>query len=376
MKEDKKKNSAKWFYWFTFAVAIIIVYKTLDNFSEIGIWFSNLFSVLTPFIIGILLAYILFIPVKKLEMLFKRTKKRSFINRKAKLLSIILVYIILILFIIILFKVVVPIISISIIDLINNFQNYYDATIKAINELPEDSILKSQAVFNIIAEAKNIDLKNYVNVEKVTQYAQGIINFATGIVHFFIAIIVSFYILLQRSEMLEFTKKFIGATFKEKTYKNIDKYFNRTNEIFFKYISSQLLDAIVVGIFTSIAMLIMDVKYAVLLGFLIGLFNLIPYFGAIIAVALAILITMLTGGIPQAIWTGAVLTIIQQIDANIINPRIVSGSLKISPLLVIFAVTIGGAYFGILGMFLAVPIISVIKLLLTDYIEIKNNINK
>ena len=116
----------------------------------------------------------------------------------------------------------------------------------------------------------------------------------------------------------------------------------------------------------------LNVKYAVLLGFMIGLFNVIPYFGAIIAVILAGIITFFTGGLSQAIWMLVVVTILQQIDANIINPKIVGDSLKISPLLVILAVTIGGAYFGVIGMFLGVPVVAVLKILINDYIEYKN----
>ena len=116
----------------------------------------------------------------------------------------------------------------------------------------------------------------------------------------------------------------------------------------------------------------MGVRYAPLLGFMIGLFNMIPYFGAIIAVIIAAIITLITGGLSQAIWMVIVVTILQQIDANIINPKIVGDSLKISPLLVILAVTVGGAYFGVLGMFLGVPVIAVLKILINDYIDYKN----
>ena len=89
----------------------------------------------------------------------------------------------------------------------------------------------------------------------------------------------------------------------------------------------------VVGIITSIAMKIMGIQYAILLGFMIGLFNLIPYIGAIIAVIIAGIITIFTGGLDQAIWMVIIVTILQQIDANIINPKITGDSLKISPLL-------------------------------------------
>ena len=162
--------------------------------------------------------------------------------------------------------------------------------------------------------------------------------------------------------------------FKEKTYHNFGKYFDRTNNIFFNFLAGQFLDGIIIGIITSIAMSIIGVKYVVLLGFMIGIFNLIPYFGAIIAVAIAALITLLTGGLGQCLIMVIVVIILQQIDANIINPKILGNSLKISPLLVIFAVPVGGAYFGFWGMFLSVPIVAVIKLLLTDYIEYKNSL--
>lgn len=97
----------------------------------------------------------------------------------------------------------------------------------------------------------------------------------------------------------------------------------------------------------------------------------IPYVGAIIAVAISAVITLITGGLTQAIWMLIVVIILQQIDANIINPKIVGQSLKVSPLLVIFAITVGGAYFGMLGMFLAVPVSAVVRILVEDYVDFK-----
>ena len=108
-----------------------------------------------------------------------------------------------------------------------------------------------------------------------------------------------------------------------------------------------------------------------LLGFIIGLFNLIPFFGAIVAVGISVFITLCTGGVSKAIWLAVIIITAQQIDANIINPKIIGDSLKISPILVILAVTIGGAYFGIIGMFLGVPVIAVLKILVNDYIDNK-----
>lgn len=370
---DNKKNIKKWMSWFTFFVGMILIYKLLDNFSQIGSWFEKFFSVVMPFIIGVLISYILYLPCKKVEELFNKVK---IIRKKSRILSVFCVYLIVIIFVMLTFRFLVPVISQSFMDLKDNFQNYFNMAMQKISELPDNSILKSDAVTKLANDVQNIDLKQFINIETIFQYAQGALNFASGIFSFFVAIIVSIYVLLERREILGFAKRLTGAIFEKNIYDNISYYFGKTNEVFFKFLASQLIDAIIVGILSSIAMSIINVKYAVLLGFMIGLFNMIPYFGAIIAITIAIIITLLTGGLPQAIWLAIVIIILQQIDANIINPKIVGDSLKISPILVMLSVTIGGAYFGVLGMFLAVPIIAVFKIILLDFIEYKNNKKK
>ncbi len=370
--ENNKKKLTKWLYWFLFAVAIILVYKTLDNFTAIGNWIKNFLVALMPFIIGLLIAYLFYIPCRKIESVYKKSKKIKFISKRARGLSILTIYLIALLILVIATNYLLPIISSSIIDLATNIQGYYSSLMNNIDYLPEDSILKNELFLDIINSVRNIDLKQFFNMNKLAEYAQGVINVAGGIFDFFVAIIVSVYLLLQRKEILEFLKKLGRALFKEKTYRNFGKYFDRTNNIFFNFLAGQLLDGFVIGVISSIAMSILGVKYAVLLGFMIGIFNLIPYFGAIIAVIISALITLLTGGFWQALIMVIVVTILQQIDANIINPKIIGDKLKISPLLVIFAVSLGGTYFGVWGMFLSVPIAAVIKVLITDYIECKN----
>ena len=371
MKE--RKVWTKWFYWFTFAVAIIVIFKTLDNFTEIKNGIGNFLHIIMPFILGIILSYVLYVPVRNLEKLLKKIKKIKFISKRARVLSVVIIYILALIILALVFNYILPIICASVIDFVNHFQDYYNIISTKITELPDDSILKSEIITNTISQVGKINITDYVNIEKLTKYAQGALSIATGIFNFFVSIIVSAYILLERGEILKFLRKISNAIFEENTCKSISKYFHRTNEIFLKFIASQLLDAIVVGVLTSIAMSILGVRYAVLLGVMIGLFNMIPYFGAIIAVMISALITFITGGFSQAIWMIVITTILQQIDANIINPKIVGESLKISPLLVIFAVTVGGAYFNILGMFLAVPVVAVLKVLIGDFIEFKNS---
>lgn len=372
--EKKTRVWTKWLYWFTFAIAVIFIYKTVDNLGQITNWVKELLSILAPFAAGILIAYILYIPCKKIEEMYLNVKKIKLIRKKARPLSILTVYIIALILIIILFNFIVPPIIRSIIDLANNFGYYYESAIIKINDLPEDSFWKTEVITKIMQEIENIDIKQIINVELLTQYAQGALNIATKIFDIFVTVVVSIYILNSRTEILAFFKRLAGAIFNKTTCKSLDKYFNSTNQIFFHFLSSQFLDAIIVGILASIAMSILGVKYSILLGVMIGIFNLIPYIGAIIAVVISAVITIFTGGISQAIWMLIIVTVLQQIDANIINPKIVGNSLKINPILVILAVTVGGAYFGIIGMFLAVPIIAVLKVIVEDFIEYREQI--
>lgn len=367
--EKEKRVITKWIYWFTFAVAVIAVYKTLDNFSDITNWIKGLINTLYPFIMAVIIAYLFYIPCRGLEGKLRKIG----IKKKARWMSIIIVYLIAIIACLLIIKFVIPSVSESVMDLVSNLPNYYKSAIDMINEMPEDSILKKINAVQLIEGLGAIDLGQYFSMENLGQYIKGVIGFATTLFDFFVTLVISVYLLAERSEILAFARRLCRAIFKNDTYKSLGRNFRRSNEVFFKFLSSQLLDGIIVGILTSIAMSILHVKYAVLLGFMIGLFNLIPYLGAVIAVVVAILITVFTEGISQAIWMAIIVIVLQQIDANIINPRITGTSLNISPILVIFSVTLFGAYFGIIGMFLAVPIVTVIKLGIEDFITERNN---
>lgn len=366
MKEIK--NWTKWIYWFTFAVAVIFVYKTLDNFIDISIWFGKLLSILMPFLMGILLAYLFYIPCRQIEKLYEKLKPK-FINKRARGLSVVTVYIMAMLVLIIVINILIPALSKSIMELANNLPGYYNNAINQINNLPEDSVIKKESILEAIKSLQNIDITKILSMDNVKDYIKGVVGVATSIFNIFVTIVMSVYILLERRDILNFLRKLNFALFKKETAMSIDKYFMKANDVFFKFISTQILDGIIVGVIVSIAMWILGVKYWILLGFMIGLFNIIPYFGAIIAVTIATIITIFTGGFSKAIWMLIVVIILQQIDANIINPKIIGNALKLSPILVIFSVTVLGAYCGVLGMFLAVPIIAIIKILVNDFIE-------
>ena len=371
--EEIKQGWKKRISWLLIALIVVIVYKMLDNFSNIQEWFGSFFRIMKPFLLGLLISYILFMPCKKIESILLKSKFK-FINKKARGLSVIATYIIFVLIIIVIINCIFPVLKESIVELVGNIPGYYEILVNKYKELPEDSVLKSDIIKDKMVELSNIDMKQLlsINNEKIIEYVKNIIDVFSGIFDIFVSIIVSVYILLQRTTIMKFLRRFARALFKKNTYEAVNKYFTKANEVFFTFISSQLLDAVIVGILTTVAMLIIKVKYAPLIGFTIGLFNMIPYIGAIVAVAIGILITFITGGLGKALAMAIVVIILQQIDANIINPKIIGVSLEVSPLLVIFSVTVGGAYFGILGMFLGVPIAVVIKTVLTDWIDNKN----
>ena len=216
-----------------------------------------------------------------------------------------------------------------------------------------------------------VDIGAYLSTDRILGYINTVIGVFGAVFNIFVTIVISIYILLQRKDIKEFLKKLGKSMFDESAYTRLSKYFTTSNKILLDFIYCQIIDAIIIGILVSIALTIIGVKYSILLGFFIGLFNIIPYFGAIIAIAVAVLITVFTGGVQQALIMAVTVIILQQIDANIINPKILGDGLKISPILVIFAVTIGGEFFGVIGMFLSVPVIAILKLLIVDFIEIR-----
>ena len=158
-----------------------------------------------PFIIGVLIAYILYLPCKKFERIYSKIK---IVKKRARPLSIITVYTIVTIIIILAIRFVVPVILQSFNDLISNFQNYFNITMQSINELPDDSIFKSEFFSKIVNEVRNYDFTRLINIDTITQYAQSAISFATGIFDFFVSIIVSIYILLERREIIGLQRSF------------------------------------------------------------------------------------------------------------------------------------------------------------------------
>ena len=375
----KGKNWKSLVGWFTFCVALIIIYKTLDNFSSIFSWIRNFSQIIMPFILAVIVAYVFYIPCRNLEKVYNKSKIK-FIAKKKRGLATLTVYLIAGFCIFVIFRFVFPAITESVVDLASNLPGYFNRAIVYFRELPEDSILTQLNITEYVLKLKEINISSkiieFLDYDNVSKYIKGVMGITGIVFDAFVTLVVSIYLILERGDIKSFLKNLSKAVFDKEFYTKLSNYYKKTNSIFFSFISSQIIDAMVIGVITSIAMAILGVKYSVLLGFLIGLFNIIPYFGAIVAIVIAIIITIFTNGIFKAIWMAITVIILQQIDANIINPKILGESLHLSPILVIFSITLLGSYFGVLGMFLAVPIAAMIKILVLDFIEEKKKSEK
>lgn len=365
----------KWLFYFSLGTILIIIFKTIDSVSAIYNGFANLLNIIMPFVMAVLLAYMLFLPGKKIEAIFEKSKIKFLSNHK-RALSVFIVYLIFLLIIFMVFTFLIPSASESLKDLVGNIPKYLTILNDSLNNIKDDSIIGQLGIKEYIQNISNVNITDqfakWISFDNAGIYIKNIVGGASLIFDVFVTFIVSVYVLVERDSIKKFLMDIAYAMFDDKWYEVCIKYSRRLNSIFYGFISGQVVDAFIVGVISVIAMSIMNVKYAVLLGTLIGVFNIIPYFGAIFGILFAIVITIFTGGFKSAAILAIVIVVLQQIDANIINPRIIGNNLHISPILVIFSVTVGGAYFGPLGMFLGVPILAIIKEIVLDFINYKN----
>jgi len=365
----------KWLFYFSLGTILIIIFKTIDSVSAIYNGFANLLNIIMPFVMAILLAYMLFLPGKKIEEAFEKSKIKFF-NKHKRAFSVFIVYLILVLIIFIVFTFLIPSASESLKDLVANIPKYLSMLDDYLNSIKDDSIIGELGIKEYIQNISNVNITDqfakWFSFDNAGRYIKNIVGGASLIFDVFVTVIVSVYVLAERDSIKKFLSDMAYAVLDDKGYEVCIKYSKRLNAIFYGFISGQVVDALIVGVISVIAMSILNVKYAVLLGTIVGVFNIIPYFGAIFGILFAIVITIFTGGFKTAAILAVVIIILQQLDANIINPRIIGNNLHISPILVIFSVTVGGAYFGPLGMFLGVPILAMIKEIVLDFINYKN----
>jgi len=262
-----------------------------------------------------------------------------------------------------------PIIFSNVVSFAESVPGYLSTIMEYFEDLPEDSIWNTLDIANIINSYSGDILQTVVNAEGIGQVAQGVMGFVGGIFSVIMGIVISLYILLERERISEYMHRLNRAVFKrEDRINKTIKYFTQINKVLLTFIASKGLDSIINFVVATTILLIFNVPYPYLLGLIAGVFNFIPYIGSIISAFIISIIALIACDLRTAIYVMICLLIFHQMDGNFIEPRIMKSSLKISPILVIIAVVIGGAYLGIVGMFLAVPIAVIIKQILQEYI--------
>ncbi len=367
---EKIGKYKKWILALIFSVILIVVYKTFDNFSKIMGFIGLVWKSLSPFVVGFVIAYILNMPCRKINTKLSGSKKK-FISKNSKAISIILVYLISLLALFVIIRSIVPALYKNIVDLYYNIPRYFDEAISAVVKWQSENNITIFEVDEMTATNTFNNILSKIDITEFSKYAKGVINITSSVINLFIGIIVSVYMLIDKERIIETSKHLTRILLKKETSEKIIKVVAKVNEIFSKYIFCLLLDALFMAVVSTIVLSLIKVKYALILGLMIGICNLIPYFGAIISGVSSVLITLLTGGILKAIWAAIGLGLLQQIDGNFVGPKIMGQMLNVSPLWIIFAVTLGGGLFGVGGMIISVPLLMVIKMIASEAIKNK-----
>ncbi len=363
---NKKSLFSFWLPAFAFAAAVILFEKAIDQIP--GAWnlIKLLFSVLSPFVGGFVIAFILFIPQNKLEQLFKKCRKKIVYNH-ARGFSILLTYVGFIVLIALLLSFIIPLLVRSLIDLVNALPSYQANLIGLLEQYSdENGKLFGVDLLTYVRDFSPGMLLSWVNSDMLSNWASGIFKFGSALIDFIFAFICSVYMLAGREHLIKVVGKLLTLIFPKRKIKALYGHLTKIAQIFYKYIYSQLLDALLVSVLLSITFAIIGVPYAVLFGVLVGICNLIPYFGATISSIFVALMVLLSEGWLLALITVAIVVGIGQLDANLLQPRIVGETVGIRPIYVLLAITVGGGLFGFVGILLGVPFIATIRMIILE----------
>jgi len=345
--------------YFLFAVAIILVFRLTEAFGYFADFLGTAWGVLSPFFYGFVLAYIINIPISGMQKLLVKTGSR-FIIRRQKLFSVLIVLLIFVGLIVLAMSFVVPAIGNSISFLIENSPIYLANIMRAVDNFNElelfDWEINTETILALLG-----DLFADLEMESVMQPINWLINLGMTLFTGVIALISSIYILVEKDRFKKYLANLIHVCTSQAVNDAIMKSFGRLNQNCRQYIRTQTIDGIILGTMASIALLLLGSPFWLVLGLMLGILNYIPYFGSIFGTLIAVLVVMVTQDFMWGLLAAAILFVIQQIDANIIQPKLMSGSFSLSPLLVIISITVGGAISGIFGMIIAIPIAAVLK---------------
>ena len=360
---------------YTIAVVTIcsLIIRVIMNWESTSSTISHALKVLYPFLFGLLIAYFL----NPLSKILDHFLNRFFKDRHPgirKGLSILLSYIIVLgLIITVLFYIIPQIIDslTQITSFINSAQSGYNQFMDKVLELesthPEwdlsginDAIEEiPDKIINIITKAIPTIIPTIYNTS---------MSLISGFLNVIIAIIVSVYMLIDKNRLIFNAKRVIYAIFGQKTGDKLLHTGSECNRIFSSFIIGKLIDSLIIGILCFIAMSILKLPYALIISVIVGVTNMIPYFGPFIGAVPGILLLLFVSFKYALIFT-VLIIVLQQFDGLYLGPKILGESTGLRPLWIIFAITVGGSIAGVLGMFLGVPTLAVIAYILNYFIE-------
>lgn len=350
----------------------IIIYSIV-NFDATKAAISRFFSILSPFIMAFFIAYILHPIVVKIKKLLNKIKFIS--DKAAKILSIIISYLLVLGILTVTLIYVMPELYNSLAELTS--ASRIDAMIKTVTKTLEGLEAKFPTIDFAIIESMIEDalpeiLAFGTNMLKdlVPFVFNASVLIAKAIVNLLLSIVISVYMLSDKSNIGLGFKKILYAFMPKKKADNFIQTSKECNSIFNSFIIGKSLDSLIIGIICFIAMNILKLPYAILLSVIVGITNMIPYFGPFIGAIPGVVLYLLLSPIKSIIFAFMIL-VLQQFDGLYLGPKILGSSTGLKPLWVIFAITIGGAYAGVIGMFLGVPVVAVISFLLQKLIHNK-----
>lgn len=368
--EQDKKDIKKWFKIISFALIGLLI---VNNFHIVTGFVGKFFDIISPFVVGAALAFILNIPMKFFESKFSKItfKKGKKLNKNLVRLVSLLFAIVVIGFIIVL------IVNLILPEIINVIKLLIENSPKYMTEIKNFALDVTTNMPDLRDSIKNININNEKMQEQIKTIGASVLTFSVSfagnlvgsIVDAVVSLVFSIYILTGKDKLKEQSKRFLYAYFNKEKAESIIEFGRTARRIFKNFITGQCLEAIILGSLSIIGMMILDIPYAVPIGVLIGVTALIPIVGAFIGIAIgAILILSVE---PLKVVTFIIfILILQQIEGNLIYPKVVGDSVGLPGIWVLVAVAVGGDLFGLVGMLLGLPTASVL------YTVVKDNVNK
>lgn len=368
--EWNKKYTTIAIYAFLVISSSIIVYLMASQAEDLKIKFSGMIATMQPFIIGSAIAYIINFILNFYEKVVFELKYLNKVNRKYRRgIGLLLSYLTAIIVISLFMQFVLPQLVDSIVGLANNIPQYVNDASHVITEISEKFNLESKYM-NMIVEKWN-ELLNYI-ITLLTNLIPVIGNFimtlGSSILNIIIGIIVSIYILIDKEKFIALSRKVTFSIFSAERSKRIVELAQRSNETFGKFLSGKILDSLIIGILTFIILTIFKMPYILLISVVIGITNIIPFFGPFFGAIPSAIIILCVSPI-KALWFIGIILVIQQIDGNIIGPKILGDSIGISAFWILFSLLIFAKFLGLIGMIIGVPIFAIIYSIIKENVE-------